>query len=82
MIIPSQSTGVAPVVDALRHQKAAGQILPQLRETHCHNNPGNVCEYVCCTVDTDWNPYGVPKITCTTDWVCGHRRPDAGLRMY
>ncbi len=58
--------------------EGADRILPQLPVTDCHHDPTNICKYICCTVSTI-GPYKVPIISCTTDWICGHRRPDAGL---
>jgi hypothetical protein len=54
------------------------QILPQLPRTFCDHDPYNICWYICCTVDTT-GPYGIPTISCTKDWVCGHKNPGAGV---
>ena len=54
------------------------QVLPQLPSTSCQHDPTNICWFICCTVDTLPGPYGVPTISCTKDWVCGHRAPRTG----
>jgi hypothetical protein len=58
--------------------EGADRILPQLPVTACQHDPDNICRYICCTVKTI-GPYNLPIISCTIDWICGHRRPDAGV---
>jgi hypothetical protein len=58
--------------------EGADRIVPQLPVTACQHDPDNICRYICCTVTTT-GPYGVPIISCTVDWICGHRAPGAGV---
>jgi hypothetical protein len=61
--------------------EAAGRVLPQKEsQTHCANNPKNICEYVCCTISYI-PPFDIPSISCNTTWVCLRRRPDAGISL-
>lgn len=72
-----KTSGHYQMVRNYEAEEAGERILPQLPKTFCDQQPNNPCKYTCCTVDTI-GPYGVPTISCHTDWICGHRNPGTG----
>lgn len=86
--IPGFTAEAAFLIANGRHQMCskyegsgvAEQILPQLEATSCGHDPTNICRYVCCTITSDpSDPYDVPTVRCSVDWICGHRAPGAGV---
>jgi hypothetical protein len=59
----------------------ADRILPQVPIRYCYKP--ETCIFRCCTTTIDYEgPYKIPVVRTTCDpdsWICGHRKPDAGV---